>query len=144
MKQLIFCILLFLFHINSSFALSQETITYGAFGKVVIYHPSKSPTSMALFVSGHGGWQLGVIDMAKNIAAQGALVAGIDAKQYVNSLSKLSAACYYPAADFERLSLMLQKKYKFANYNKPVLIGYSFGGRVLAISPPWVVSKEIQ
>lgn len=127
MKQLIASILFFLFYISSSFALTQETITYKGFGKIVIYHPSKPPTSVALFISGDGGWQFGVINMAKNIAAQGALVAGIDAKQYARSLSKLSAACYYPAADFERLSLMLQKKYKFANYTKPVLIGYSYG-----------------
>ncbi|WP_448633649.1 hypothetical protein [Pedobacter panaciterrae] len=65
--------------------------------------------------------------MAKNIANQGALVLGIDGKRFGNYLSKESAQCLYPAADFEELSLFIQKKYKLTNYHKPVLLGYSYG-----------------
>ncbi|MBC7654300.1 MAG: virulence factor, partial [Oligoflexus sp.] len=107
------------------------SLNYGAFGKIKIYHPKQTPTSIALFVSGDGGWEHGVINMAKNIALQGALVLGIDAKYYRNSLEKLSSKCYYPAADFENLSIMIQKKYKFPIYKKPILIGYSYGATLV-------------
>jgi len=80
-----------------------------------------------LFVSGDGGWKHGVLNMAKDIVNQGAMVLGIDAKHYARYLSKVSSQCLYPAADFEELSLDIQKKYKMITYHKPVLIGYSYG-----------------
>ena len=129
-KTVALCALLLCFY-YSSFAIEIDSLTYGKFGKILIYHTDKTPTSVALFVSGDGGWKSGVINMAKNIALQGALVLGIDAKFYNKSLSKLLSDCYYPAADFEELSLMIQKKYKFANYVKPVLIGYSYGAALI-------------
>lgn len=131
MKKIIgyaFCILL---TSRISFATTIDSLNYGTFGKIILYHPAKKPTSVALFVSGDGGWESGVINMAKNIADQGALVLGIDAKHYRQSLNKLSADCYYPAADFEQLSLMIQKKYGFPAYFKPVLIGYSYGATLV-------------
>jgi type IV secretory pathway VirJ component len=123
-------ILLIIFCLKS-FAIQVDSLNYGAFGKIKIYHPKQTPTSIALFVSGDGGWEFGVINMAKNIALQGALVLGIDAKYYRNSLQKLSSKCYYPATDFENLSLMIQKKYKFPVYQKPILIGYSYGSTLV-------------
>jgi hypothetical protein len=104
-----------------------DHISYGKFGKITVYHPENTPTSVVLFVSGDGGWKDAVVVMAKDMAAEGALVLGIDARHYGYYLSKVSAACLYPAADFEELSLSVQKKYKLVNYHKPVLVGYSYG-----------------
>ena len=106
---------------------AQETTSYESFGKITMYHPKTTPTSLVLFVSGDGGWQFGVINMAKFLAQQGALVAGIDAKHFAAAMAKQKKDCYYPAADFEQLSMALQKKYKFASYQKPILVGYSYG-----------------
>lgn len=125
------CLFLMLFYIKPALAIKEEVISHKTFGKTVIYIPETTPTSVALFVSGDGGWQAGVINMAKNLALQGALVAGIDAKQYMAFLSRSSSSCYYPAADFEQLSMMLQKKYKFSSYTKPVLVGYSYGATLV-------------
>jgi len=104
-----------------------DHISYGKFGKITVYHPENTPTSVVLFVSGDGGWKDAVVVMAKDMAAEGALVLGIDARHYSYYLSEVSAACLYPAADFEELSLSVQKKYKLVNYHKPVLMGYSYG-----------------
>jgi len=123
---LVLFVFLFICRLGAS-AITVDSIHFGKFGKIILYHPAKEPTSVALFVSGDGGWQHGVINMAKNIARQGALVLGIDAKTYNMALARSGAKCYYPAADFEQLSLMIQKKYKFRTYFKPVLIGYSYG-----------------
>jgi type IV secretory pathway VirJ component len=122
-----FCFLL----IFNGFASSVDSLVYGAFGKIILYHPVKRPTSVALFVSGDGGWEAGVVNMAKIIAAQGALVLGIDARNYKKSLARQSSGCLYPAADFEDLSLMIQKKYRFPDYFKPVLVGYSYGAALI-------------
>jgi len=112
-------------------ARAVATITYGPFGKVAVYFPAKKPTSVALFVSGNAGWESGVISMAKNIAGQGALVLGIDALSYKKSLAKSISGCLYPAADFEDLSMMIQKKYNFPEYLKPILIGYAYGATLI-------------
>jgi type IV secretory pathway VirJ component len=112
-------------------ATSVDTIIYGAFGKVTIYHPAKVPDALVLFVSGDGGWNKGVIDMANSIVSNGALVAGIDFLHYYKSIKSLKSKCYYPAGDFEELSLTIQKKYKFKQYLKPVLVGYSSGATLV-------------
>jgi type IV secretory pathway VirJ component len=131
MKRLLILIISLLTVYNSVSAISKDSLNFGRFGKIIIYHPSKTPTSVALFVSGDGGWEHGVLNMAKDVCRQGALVLGIDAKHYNQSLSKVSADCYYPAADFEELSLMIQKKYKMTTYLKPVLVGYSYGATLV-------------
>ncbi|MCD0488837.1 prolyl oligopeptidase family serine peptidase [Pedobacter sp. MC2016-14] len=127
MKRSLVLFLGLLFFSLNSFSITKDSINYGRFGKIIVYHPKGTPTSVALFVSGDGGWEHGVINMAKDICRQGALVLGIDARRYNHSLAKLNSECYYPAADFEQLSLMIQKKYKMETYTKPVLMGYSYG-----------------
>jgi len=104
-----------------------DSVYHQKFGKIIVYHPVGTPNSVALFVSGDGGWRHGVLNMAKHIVNQGALVLGIDAKHYSDYLSKVKDQCLYPAADFEELSIAIQKKYKLPTYHKPVLIGYSYG-----------------
>ncbi len=106
---------------------APEIIQYGRFGEISLYKPQGKPTSLVLFVSGDGGWEAGVINMARFLAKQGALVAGIDAKHLTQKLNQSHEECVYPAADFEQLSLMLQRRHQFAVYQKPMLVGYSYG-----------------
>jgi type IV secretory pathway VirJ component len=108
-----------------------ETLPYGSFGSVSIYSPAKVPEAFVLFVSGDGGWNQGVVDMAKDIVNEGALVVGIDIRQYFKNITSVQANCHYPASDFEDISLTLQKKYKFRQYLKPILIGYSSGATLV-------------
>lgn len=63
-----FLLLALIVHANPA-----DTLNYGTFGKVTIYLPSTVPDAVVLFVSGDGGWNQGVVDMAKNIVAQGAV-----------------------------------------------------------------------
>lgn len=126
-KKLIFIGVFILGFFSKGFSQQIDTVSYGKFGKIAVYHPVGIPTSVALFVSGDGGWKTGVVDMARSLAAQGALVLGIDARHYEYYLSKVKAECLYPAADFEELSIDIQKKYNLSTYHKPVLVGYSYG-----------------
>jgi len=129
LKPIVVFISLVLTQIASLYA--QDSLFYAEFGKIHIYHPVNKPNSLMLFVSGDGGWELGVISMSKILANQGALVAGIDAKYLKTSMAKEKNACLYPAGMFEDLSMMLQKKYKFQVYQKPILVGYSFGATLV-------------
>ncbi|HYL71765.1 MAG TPA: AcvB/VirJ family lysyl-phosphatidylglycerol hydrolase [Candidatus Dormibacteraeota bacterium] len=116
----------------------------GRFGKVTVYIPEGQPASVALFLSGDGGWELGVVNMAHALAALGAVVIGVDIRQYFASLHRAAqrpgAPCQMIAADFEALSHQVQKEIGMSDYHVPVLVGYSSGATVayatLVQSPP--------
>ena len=120
--------------------LPEEVIQFGHFGDVHLYRNTPHPKYVVLFVSGDGGWNLGVIDMAKALADLDALVAGIDITTYLKRLQSTKEACNYPAADFEGLSQFLQKHCAFPDYGQPLLVGYSSGATLvyatLAQAPP--------
>ncbi|HWW32416.1 MAG TPA: AcvB/VirJ family lysyl-phosphatidylglycerol hydrolase [Steroidobacteraceae bacterium] len=119
-------------------------IAAGRFGTVSVYIPEGAPKSVAIFLSGDGGWELGVINMAKALRDGGAVVVGADIRRYLASLgqaaAKPAAPCQMMAADFEALSHQVQKEIGMREYHVPVLIGYSSGATVvyaaLVQSPP--------
>ncbi|HEY6094879.1 MAG TPA: AcvB/VirJ family lysyl-phosphatidylglycerol hydrolase [Gallionellaceae bacterium] len=118
----------------------ESTDSFGPFGTLHLYRTSAQPTHMTLFISGDGGWNLGVVDMARSLAEMDSMVVGIDIAHYIRQLDAGRDKCVYPAAHFEELSQYLQKKYKFPHYILPVLVGYSSGATLvygtLAQSPP--------
>jgi type IV secretory pathway VirJ component len=117
-----------------------ETVKYGRFGDVYVYRHTPHPKSVVLFLSGDGGWNLGVVDMAHTLADLDAIIVGISLPRYMKALSASHDACNYPAADLELLSKFVQKKLGFPAYVPPVLVGYSSGATlayaVLVEAPP--------
>jgi type IV secretory pathway VirJ component len=118
----------------------SETVSYGRFGEISIYRGSAEPRDMVLFLSGDGGWNLGVISMAQQLAAKNAVVAGIDVRHYLEQLERAVDTCVSPAVDLEDLSRYLQSKLGLKHYLQPTLIGYSSGATLvyatLAEAPP--------
>jgi len=110
---------------------SEETLRFGRFGNVILYKTAPHPSRVVLFVSGDGGWNKGVVDMARQIATMDALVAGIDITRYLKELSSSQEKCSYPAADFEALSKYIQEKFAFPAYVQPLLVGYSSGATLV-------------
>jgi type IV secretory pathway VirJ component len=116
----------------------------GRFGTVTVYIPDGKPKSVAIFLSGDGGWELGVINMAHTLVEMGAVVIGVDIRAYFGSLSRSAARpdapCQMIAGDFESLSHQVQKEIGMGDYLVPVLVGYSSGATVvyatLVQSPP--------
>jgi type IV secretory pathway VirJ component len=114
------------------------------FGTVTVYLPEGEPRSVAIFVSGDGGWQLGVRAMAQALSDLGAVVVGVDVRQYFATLRKAAqrpgATCQSLAADFEALSHQVQREIGMSAYHVPLLIGYSSGATLvyaaLVQSPP--------
>jgi len=109
----------------------ESSLDVARFGTVHLYQEAAHPSRVALFVSGDGGWNKGVVDMARTMASRGALVVGIDIRTYEKSLAAEKGACAYPAADFESLSQAVQKKLAMPSYELPVLVGYSSGATLV-------------
>jgi len=118
----------------------DETLSFGKFGTVTLYRQTPQPARVVLFVSGDGGWNQGVIDMARELQAKDTLVVGIDIRHYLQAAQSTRESCSYPAADFEALSQYVQKKLGAPSYRLPVLVGYSSGATLvyatLVQSPP--------
>jgi type IV secretory pathway VirJ component len=127
-KEKILSIMALFLVVFSSFSLAlEESFSFGRCGKVTVYSSAPNPSRVVLFISGDGGWNLGVIYMAKSLATLEALVVGIDINQFLKALANSAETCSYPAADLENLSKFVQKKYNFATYAPPILVGYSSG-----------------
>lgn len=117
-----------------------DTLSFGRFGPVVLYRKRDHPAHVALFVSGDGGWNHGVLRMANALADSDALVVGIDIRRYLGALRAATGRCSYPAGDFEALSQWVQHRLGFPAYVTPVLAGYSSGATLvyaaMAQAPP--------
>jgi type IV secretory pathway VirJ component len=136
------CVLLLLQAVLPGFAFAQDAPSHlpaGRFGTATVYIPEGTPQSVAIFLSGDGGWQLGVINMAKALQDQGAVVIGVDVTHYLGAL-RAKTSCQLIAGDFENLSHQIQKEIGMTEYHVPVLLGYSSGATIvyaaLAQSPP--------
>lgn len=118
---------------------SVRHLPAGSFGTVSVYIPTGAAQSVAIFLSGDGGWNLGVVNMAKALQAKGAVVIGVDVTHYLRAL-RGRTSCQLIAGDFENLSHQIQKKIGMREYHVPVLLGYSSGATVvyavLVQSPP--------
>jgi type IV secretory pathway VirJ component len=118
---------------------AEQDFDMGRFGKVAVYLPASEPRGVVLFVSGDGGWHLGVV-MARHMVEAGLIVAGIDVRTYRKAVNAPGDECRYYAADFEELSHAIQQRLKLEQYHLPVLAGYSSGATlvyaVMVQSPP--------
>jgi len=110
---------------------APESVDHGRFGTISIERGAGEPRDVVLFPSGDGGWNLGVVSMARRLADKGAIVAGIDIRHYLAQLEKSSDECVSPAADFEDLSRYLQAKLGLKHYLQPTLVGYSSGATLV-------------
>jgi type IV secretory pathway VirJ component len=110
---------------------TAETLEYGRFGTLNLYRTTTHPSRLVLFVSGDGGWNQGVVDMARALADADALVVGIDINTYLKRIVESPETCAYCAADFEALGKFVQKKLGFPNFVQPALVGYSSGATLV-------------
>jgi type IV secretory pathway VirJ component len=103
-----------------------------AFGTVAIYKSAQSePQSVALFVSGNGGWNASAINAARSLTGKGAVVVGIDVRRFLASIARSKAACQPLAVEFELLSHRIQKQMGLREYHVPVLLGLGSGATVV-------------
>lgn len=112
-------------------AATEETFELEPFGKVTVYRQTPRPAHVALFISGDGGWNLGVVDMARELAGMDALVAGVDIRHYMKASTASPDKCWDPGTDFAELGRAIEKRYGYPARVQPVLVGYSSGATIV-------------
>lgn len=110
---------------------AQERISHGRFKGVTLYRPRGEVRQFVLLLSGDGGWNRGVVDMAQAVVDRGAMVAGINVPHLLANLEGDGDSCVFPDGDLENLSHYLQGYAKLPDYHPPLLVGYSSGARWL-------------
>lgn len=123
-----------------SVAYAAGTLAYPGLGTVTIEVPAGTPRHVVIFLSGDGGWNQGVVAMARHLTDDGALVAGVDVTEMERQARDSHAGCVSAAGMLEGLSHHLQQHYGLRQYQTPVLVGYSSGATLayaaLAQAPP--------
>lgn len=121
-------------------ACAADAIDYPGLGKVAIERPAGAPEQVVLFLSGDGGWNAGVVGMARHLADQGALVVGVDVTTLQRLAETSSDACLSAAGILEGLAHHVEQRSGLPQYLRPLLVGYSSGATlayaVLAQAPP--------
>lgn len=105
----------------------SETLATPDFGTLTIERTADEPKGIVLFASGAGGWSTDLTAIAREIAAQNYVVAGIDLHPFLAQLDRSAAACIDLSADFDRLNRGLEQRYPPATHLPPILLGYGAG-----------------
>lgn len=142
MKRLLIAIvvLVLVLFVSLHFDKEKETVSFGRFGTLTLYHSSRHPSHLVLFVSGEAGWNDTVDAIARSLSSLDTLVVGIDLPHYLRELAGADEWCVYLGGDFDALSKFIQKSFAFPAYEQPVMVGYEAGATVvyatLAQAPP--------
>ena len=107
---------------------TAQRLSHGRFDNFTVYVPHGPPKGFVLYLSGGDGWTPALDLMAKQIAAHGAMVAGIDVGKFNAALDTDGGQCVYPDGDLENLSHFVQAYFRLPTYLMPILAGYSAGG----------------
>ncbi|MGO9038137.1 MAG: virulence factor family protein [Steroidobacteraceae bacterium] len=102
-------------------------LSHGRFKNVAVYAPDGTPASFVLFLSGDGGWDPGMAEIARRLSSHGAMVAGIDLPKFRANLEADDGDCVFPDGDLENLSRFLQAYYHLPTYLTPFFVAYGAG-----------------
>lgn len=91
------------------------------------YRPAGPSRRTAIFLSGDGGWNLGVVSMAQAMAHEGYTVVGVDFPAYLRSRDSAGAGCIPLASDLIATARSLSSPANRQVAPTPLLIGYSSG-----------------
>ena len=108
----------------------EKRIALPKVGSGMAYVPHTPTNHVVLFISGDGGWNAGVVEMARRIAGQEAVVIGVSYPVLRRTAAR-KGGCWYVAADLELISHAAQKALDLPQYHPPVLVGYSSGAAVV-------------
>lgn len=111
-------------------AFAQDAQAAAPFGDAAVYKPVGPVKSMTIFLSGDGGWNLGVIPMARTLVGEGALVVGVNTPKFLASLDSGAGSCTDPSGALLSLARQVAKENKLPPDTAPILVGYSSGATV--------------
>lgn len=108
-----------------------ETLAHGRFRDLEIYRPAGEPHGVVLFVSDKDGWSPPLAALARALAHEGTLVAGIDLPKLSAQLQQDTSSCMFLDGDLENLGHFLQAYYLLPDYEAPLLAGYGLGATLV-------------
>src|SRR6185369_878861 len=89
--------------------------------KAMAYVPKHPVSSVFLFISGDGGWNLGVVDMARRIMPK-AIVIGVSYVALRKAVGE-TEKCWFPSGQLEVIAQAIEHDLKLPEYHPPVLLG---------------------
>ncbi len=114
-------------HQPAAAARQDDVFNFERFGAVTVYRGRAAPRRVVLLLSDADGATPAFAALARRLAEQGALVAGIDDRHYFAELEKASEGCVSPAAELENLNHYLQAKLGLKKFLTPSLVGRGAG-----------------
>lgn len=108
-------------------------------GDVAVYMPATPPAAIVLFLSGDGGWKLGVLGWAERFQKEGAMVLGMNAVtlQKVLKADSDTQACLSPSDEI--LGVVADAR---ARYGVPATIPLVIGGYSSGASLAYVIMAQ--
>jgi type IV secretory pathway VirJ component len=118
---------------------APEQLAQPPFGTVRLYRPPGAVHRIAVLVSGDGGWGTGMDTIARDLALEDSLVAGIDGAQFLRGLEQ-GAACASVADPLRVLVHVVAERQHLPPALPVILVGHSAGATLvyvaLAQAPP--------
>lgn len=109
--------------------IAEVPFRFGPAGPVTIYRAAREPDRFVVLLSGDGGWDQGLANMARQAAQMNATVVGVDIRDYLAN-TRWDHDTFYPAADITTLAKAVQKELGFSRYHRPAVIGYASGATI--------------
>ena len=106
---------------------ADDQPTYGLFGQLHLSRPSAAIEDVVILLSDREGWNAHDESLATPLAAQGALVVGVDLPAYLKRLAAIGDKCGYPSGHFEELAHWVERHEGIADYRNPLVIGEGAG-----------------
>ena len=108
-------------------AAATQAVNYGLFGDVHVATPAGEPRRTIVFISDSEGWSAREETLANALAADGALVFGIDLPAYLKQMLSIKDACSFPSAHIQEMSDWMQRHQNLKNFTYPLLLGDGMG-----------------
>jgi type IV secretory pathway VirJ component len=126
---------------------SERIFQGGRLGTVSLFVPAGPPDALVFVFSDLQGWDAAYAGVARTLASHGAVIVGVDLPQYLRNLAASKDGCHYVIAEIEDMSERLQRDFRFAGYQSPILAGIGAGGTLayaaLAQSPAATIAGAI-
>jgi type IV secretory pathway VirJ component len=109
----------------AALAAAPARLEVHGFGTVAVHAPDGAPRRTVVLLSGAGGLDAAVSELAAALARKGALVVAVDTPAYL--AARPAGRCVYPAGDVEELAQHVEKLRAVLAYERPVVVGHSRG-----------------
>ena len=110
---------------------ATQPVHFGLFGTIHTAAPAGELKRTVIFVSDSSGWDARAEALSSSLAADGALVFGVDLPAYLQQMESIKGdKCAFPAAHFEEMSDWMQRNQKVEKFIYPILVGDGAGANL--------------